>query len=761
MIVLLFALQQWTDLTEWEANPGWKVEGAQLERVGKGGNLFSKETFGDFALRLEFKLPPGGNSGLIFRNKMNVEHQVEITADARGPVHNGTSGSIFRRAIPTVNAARPAGEWNSMEIEVRGRVVSVTYNGTKVVDRATIDDLPFRGPVGLQDHGTPLWFRGVQVKRLDAPRPAWDVEPGAPLTAAETKAFMRELAGRVFEDHLKKTETSEQRGMIYEYFDVPAKRWIQGEALDTMHDGAWFCAALATAARATGDPYYEEFLTKWTLPFYLKMLNQSDTLFNADRDDVGEKGHRFGLEHQLQKGEKGFVPYWWDDGASFSLEAARKTSGKPVFSSTDRLSGKPNPDQRLDGWSHGSSSHEAQDLALMLQTAWCLVREKDPALSAQIAEAARNLQECRTRHGAPAIPACLAAFGLTNRDVDALKRIGEPKGTPSFDPCLESAEKAVPTPGFADNSEYEYYAAIAKGTLPRSVALRLVYDAFTLPQLLRIWSDTGELPRGMGRFDLGALAFKGGRPESYRSDRLIPMGSRVGPQTLVVCGWALQALETYPGLWEESGAVPVLDGPYGIDGRPADKAVGVAVGNVALRLAAHPAALLVAGTSKSESITVRVGTRSGWADVTLRKGRGEALNDKGEPLRVTAHTVASPDGFAFEFALPWTSAKDQKPWANLVERREVEVAVGEAKTAFRIASSEARVKAALRRELGEGLRTWKTLFDRLGYIPTGIGRWDTYSDAGGYAHLLKAAAQWLLVLEGKRDWEVQRVPRVE
>jgi hypothetical protein len=758
MIALLLALQQWTDLTEWEANPGWKIEGNQLERVDKGGNLFSKELFGDFALRLEFKLPPGGNSGLIFRNRMNVEHQVEITADARGPVHNGTSGSVFRRTIPTTNAAKPAGEWNSMEIEVRGRVVSVTYNGTKVVDRVTIDDLPFRGPVGLQDHGTPLWFRGVQVKRLDAPRPAWDVDPGAPLTAAETKAFMRALAGTVFERHLKKTENSEQRGMIYEYVDVPTGRWLQGEALDTMHDGAWFCAALATAARATGDPYYEEFLTKWTLPFYLKMLNQSDTLFNADRDDVDEKGNRFGLEHQLRKDEKGFVPYWWDDGASFSLEAARKKSGKPVFSCTDRLAGKPNPEARLDGWAHGSSNHEAQDLALMLQTAWCLVREKDVALAGRIAEAARNLQECRTRHGAAGIPACLAAFGLTNRDVDALKKLGDPRGKPIYDQCLDSGEKAVSTPAFADNQEYEYYAAIAKGALPKNVALRLVYDAFTFPQLLRIWSDSGDIPRGMGRFDFSALAFKGGKPESYRSDRAIPMGSRVGPQTLVVCGWALQALEAYPGLWEETGAVPVLDGHYGIDCRPADKAVEVVVGDLALRVAAHPAALLVAGTSKGDTLTLRVGK----ADVTLRKkGAAEAVNDQGEALRVTAHTVTAPEGFAFEFALPWTSAKDQKPWANLVERREVEIAVGEAKKAFRIASSEARVKAALRRELGEGLRTWKTIFDRLGYIPTGLGRWDAYSDAGGCAHLLKAAAQWLLVLEGKRDWELQRVPRVE
>lgn len=739
-MMLLLALQAWTDLTEWEPNPGWTFEGGQVERVaGKGGNLFSKEQFGDFALRLEFKLPPGGNSGLILRNKSNVEHQIEITADARGPVHNGTSGSIFRRAIPTSNAARPAGEWNSLEVEVRGRVVSVVYNGAKVVDRATVDDLPFRGPVGLQDHGTALSFRGIQVKRLDAPRPAWDVEPGPPLTADETKAFMRALAGSVFEKHLKKD--SEQKGMIYEYVDIPTKRWIQGEALDTMHDGAWFCVALAAAARATGDPFYEEFLTRWTLPFYLKMLNHSDTLFNAERDDVDDKGHRFGLEHQLQKGEKGFVPYWWDDGASFSLETSRKD--KPVFSSTDRLAGKPNPERRLDGWSHGSSNHLAQDLALLLQSAWCLLREKDVA--AQIAEAAKNLQDCRARHGAKGIPACVAAAGLTNGDAALLKRVPEPKGELRV-PALEGGQ--VQAPGFADDQEYLYYAAVAKGAPSKDVALRLVYDAFTLPQLIRIWSDTGEIPPGMGRFDLGALPFKNGRPEFYRSDRTIPMGSRVGPQTMVLCGWALQLLEAYPGLWE--GGVPVIDGTYTIDGKPDSRMVEVA----GLRVAAHPAALLVQGTSKEDSVTVRVGR----ASVTLRKNRTwEGANDRGEALRVTGHVIPAAEGFAFEFALPWTSAKDQKPWANLVERATCEIDG----TSFRIASSEARVKAALRRELGQGLRTWKTIFDRLGYVPTGIGRWDSYSDAGGHAHLLKAAAQWLLVLEGKRDWEVQRVPKVE
>jgi len=66
----------------------------------------------------------------------------------------------------------------------------------------------------------------------------------------------------------------------------------------------------------------------------------------------------------------------------------------------------------------------------------------------------------------------------------------------------------------------------------------------------------------------------------------------------------------------------------------------------------------------------------------------------------------------------------------------------------------------IRRELGEGLRTWQAIFQEKGYIPTGLGAgdWDRFSDSGGCAHLIAACAQWLLVLEGKNDWSLHNVP---
>jgi hypothetical protein len=595
--------------------------------------------------------------------------------------------------------------------------------------------------------------------------------PQSPLTGEETRDFMKRLAAYVRDNHLKKDPASEQRGMVYEYFDVNRKgridQWVQGEALDTMHDGAWFAVALVNASRATGDPEYQDLLTRWILPFYCKMLNHSDTLFHARQDDVTEKGVRFGREHRLQEGEKGFVPYWWDDGASVSLERCRTKDLKPFFSAVDRLAGKPNPDFALDGWSLGSSNHEAQDLAVMLQQAWLLVRESDPKLAADVALAAKNLQECRTRHGSGAIPAVVAAAGISNGDKALIRKVPETRDyffKNHYVAALAPADLSKPQaiPAFADDDQYEYYSGVARagGTLPRLLAFRLVYDAFTHPMLFRYISDNnGDVPPGVNAFDLYPLKFQGGKPLVYRSTRPVYAGSRFGPQNMVVCGWALQALRDHPGLWEDRRVQRFAeDLRVGF----ADLSEAVALGNVTLRLASTRNALRVSGAMTGETAVFRIHSqpdaKGSWAEVTVRAGGATAANEAGDSLRMESKVVGS----TFDLVLPYTVVKDQKPWANGIEQQRYTVASGDAKRNFYLASSEEQVRAALLRELGEGLRTWKTVLDEKGYIPTGDAPgWTRFSDTGGYAHLLSAASQWLLVLEGKRDWDVHRFPPSE
>ncbi|MCX7045812.1 MAG: hypothetical protein NTX50_10070 [Candidatus Sumerlaeota bacterium] len=504
-----------------------------------------------------------------------------------------------------------------------------------------------------------------------------------PLNADETRAFMKQLATFVFEHHTKR-DGSAQRGMTYEYFWVEKQgtpqQWIQGEALDTMHDGAWFAAAMTNAYRATGDPFYKEILTQWQLPFYLKMLNHSDELFTSERNDGrpgDDRGWRGSKEWLLQGREKGFVPYWWDDGKSVSLEMlGRKDKDDHVnFAARNEMSGRPNPERRLSGYSHGSSNHLAQDLAVMLQTAGMLLKGSDNAadkeLSAEIAEAAKNLQECRARHGSPNIPAVLAALAVSSCDEALRKKLPEETwatvatGRSDYRRALFDYKKDEPMtlPGFADDQEYRYYVALARDSAITSpVAFRFVYDAYTLPMLYRLYCDDEPTPPGINVFDLHPYKFLNGKPADVRSERKgpngkpRPIGSRFGPQNMVVTGWGLQALRAQKGLWDSAKA------------------------------------------------------------------------------RLTA-----PNFFP-------KSGKRQ--------------AAGDSKAATENeTASESEVFAALEKELSLGLRTWKSIFDEYGYIPTGIGcnsvlpgtPWDKFSDTGGYAHLISAAAQWLFYLEGRRD----------
>ncbi len=633
----------------------------------------------------------------------------------------------------------------------------------------------------------------LSVLPADSP-PAWTTahRKGA-LTADETRAFMKELARHVEANHLKKAPGSPQRGMVYEYFDPARKgrpdQWVQGEALDTMHDGAWLAAALATAYRATGDRYYRELLTGWVLPFYCKMLNHSDTLFSARKNDARPKAHVFDREHALQEGEKGFVPYWWDDGASVSLERRRDRNPRGPFPCTDLLAGKPNPHFRLSGWSHGSSNHLAQDLGVMLLTAWLLLRDSDDRgerkLAKEVAEAARNLHECRMRHHGH-IPMCVAPAALALGDAKLLRHVPDLSVPAVWQPNNHTWRalydfrpgQRCAFPGFADDQQYRYYFGLARhgGKLPEALAFKVIYDAFTEPRLYHLYCDDELPPPGINRFDLHPYYCKDGRPEDYRSDRKgphrrpRPIGSRMGPQNMICCGWALQLLAERPGLWEEryrrqfSRDLRVhLAAEPDAKGR---QSAPVTLGEATLRLQADTAALRLEGTCRAERLVLEVFARPDARGTSCKltipaTGSPTAVNETGAALAAAVKRSPSKGGFTFTVRLPWTAAREQKAgWANGVEHGRYSLRIGKEVRNFYLASAEESVKAWLKRELGEGLATWRAIFKEKGYIPTGVGAgdWDRFSDSGGHAHLIAAGAQWLYVLAGKNDWQTHRVP---
>jgi hypothetical protein len=180
------------DLKGWKIHEGdlkaWGVkDGLLFVSGGGGGWLFTEKEYTNFELRLEYKVPVNGNSGVALRapTKGDPAYQgmeIQILDDA-GPAYKTIrptqfTGSIYGIVPPSKHVTKAAGEWNSMQIIAKGRQVSVTINGTTVVD-ANLDDskekhakdhpgmLRDKGHLGLQSHDGRVEFRRLYVKELD------------------------------------------------------------------------------------------------------------------------------------------------------------------------------------------------------------------------------------------------------------------------------------------------------------------------------------------------------------------------------------------------------------------------------------------------------------------------------------------------------------------------------------------------------------------------------------------------------------------
>ncbi|HEX5734011.1 MAG TPA: DUF1080 domain-containing protein [Blastocatellia bacterium] len=158
-----------TDLKGWhhaEGDNQWKMVKGVLTNVKAGGNLVTDQTFNDFKLHAEFRYPKGGNSGIYLRGRYEV--QIEDSA-GREPesIH---LGGIYGFLAPNEDAAKNAGEWQSFDVTLVGRLVTVVLNGKTIICNQEIPGITggaidsnerAPGPLFLQgDHG-PVEFRNI------------------------------------------------------------------------------------------------------------------------------------------------------------------------------------------------------------------------------------------------------------------------------------------------------------------------------------------------------------------------------------------------------------------------------------------------------------------------------------------------------------------------------------------------------------------------------------------------------------------------
>lgn len=123
------------------------------------GNLRTEQEFEDFNLKLEVNVPEGSNSGVYLRGM----YEIQVLDSYKKPLDPHNMGALYSRITPSVAAEKPAGTWQTMDITLCDRHVTVILNGTKIIDNQPVygptggamkSDVNTPGPIYLQgDHG--------------------------------------------------------------------------------------------------------------------------------------------------------------------------------------------------------------------------------------------------------------------------------------------------------------------------------------------------------------------------------------------------------------------------------------------------------------------------------------------------------------------------------------------------------------------------------------------------------------------------------
>lgn len=176
----------------------WKVENGTLTLDPKGaggGSILTDQDFENYHLKIDWKISPNGNSGIIFNVKEAAEYDsdyftgpemqvLDNNGHADAKIHKHRAGDLYDLIASSPETVRPTGEWNTAEIIINNDSLELRLNGPSVVRTKLWDDnwkqmianSKFKewpafgtiksGKISLQDHGDPVWFRNIKIRKL-------------------------------------------------------------------------------------------------------------------------------------------------------------------------------------------------------------------------------------------------------------------------------------------------------------------------------------------------------------------------------------------------------------------------------------------------------------------------------------------------------------------------------------------------------------------------------------------------------------------
>jgi hypothetical protein len=159
------------DLAGWhvvQGNNEWEVADGILRNVKVGGNLVTDQTFTDFQLHLEFRYAKRGNSGVYLRGR----YEVQVLDGPTEEPASDLQGAIYGFLTPSEIVTNGPDEWNTYDITLVGRLVTIVVNGKTVISEQAIpgitggaldSDEGAPGPILLQGDHSPIEYRNITL----------------------------------------------------------------------------------------------------------------------------------------------------------------------------------------------------------------------------------------------------------------------------------------------------------------------------------------------------------------------------------------------------------------------------------------------------------------------------------------------------------------------------------------------------------------------------------------------------------------------
>jgi Domain of Unknown Function (DUF1080) len=151
------------DIDQWKsgdpaAASQWTIENGTLLSPGRGPDLLTKTKFDDFKLHIEFNCSPKSNSGVYLRGRYEV--QIEDDPEPEGPTMR--TGGVYGFLAPSPEAPRKPGEWQTYDITLVGRTVTVVLNGTIIIDKQEIPGITGGALDSHEGEPAPIYLQGSE-----------------------------------------------------------------------------------------------------------------------------------------------------------------------------------------------------------------------------------------------------------------------------------------------------------------------------------------------------------------------------------------------------------------------------------------------------------------------------------------------------------------------------------------------------------------------------------------------------------------------